>query len=107
MMHLKDLRKGAPPALYTGQANKADDVTLGSGQVNWPAVLAAANKVGVKHYFIEDESPIVDRAAPREPQVPREPEGEIAGLERNSKAATRHACRGFLFNKTPATEAAC
>jgi hypothetical protein len=27
--------------------------------VNWPEVLRTAAKVGVKHYFIEDESPTV------------------------------------------------
>jgi sugar phosphate isomerase/epimerase len=33
-----------------------DDVPLGTGQVNWPAVLRQAAAVGVKHYFVEDES---------------------------------------------------
>ena len=27
--------------------------------MNWPAILKAAQEVGVKHYFIEDESPTV------------------------------------------------
>ncbi|MEO8353447.1 MAG: sugar phosphate isomerase/epimerase, partial [Chthoniobacteraceae bacterium] len=57
LMHLKDLRKGARVGVYTGQAPKTDDVPLGTGQVNWPEVFAAAKKVGIKHYFIEDESP--------------------------------------------------
>jgi sugar phosphate isomerase/epimerase len=64
LMHLKDIRKGARTGIYTGKTDKADDVTLGTGQVNWPAVLAAANKVGIKHYFIEDESPTVDQQLP-------------------------------------------
>jgi sugar phosphate isomerase/epimerase len=56
LMHLKDYRKGLPTGIHTGKADPNDDVALGSGQVNWPVVLAAAEKYGVKHYFIEDES---------------------------------------------------
>jgi sugar phosphate isomerase/epimerase len=59
LMHLKDIRKGARIGVYTGKAPLTDDVALGTGQVNWPAVLRAAAKTGVKHYFIEDESPTV------------------------------------------------
>lgn len=65
LMHLKDIRKGARTGVYTGQANKADDVPLGTGMVDWPAVLSTAHKVGVKHYFIEDESPTVDTQLPQ------------------------------------------
>ncbi len=56
LMHLKDLRKGVATGVQTGIGEANDDVTLGTGQVNWPSVLAAAKKSGVKHYFIEDES---------------------------------------------------
>ena len=59
LMHLKDIRKGARLGVYTGKAPLTDDVPLGTGLVDWPAVLRAAAKVGVKHYFIEDESPTV------------------------------------------------
>jgi sugar phosphate isomerase/epimerase len=59
LMHLKDLRKGARTGIYTGKAPLTDDVPLGTGMVDWPAVLRVAAKVGVKHYFIEDESPTV------------------------------------------------
>jgi sugar phosphate isomerase/epimerase len=38
---------------------------LGSGQVDWPALLQAAQKVGVKYYFIEDESPTVVQQIPQ------------------------------------------
>ena len=64
LMHLKDLRKGAPTGIYTGKAPLTDDVPLGTGQVNWPAVFRAAAQAGVKHYFIEDESPTVETAIP-------------------------------------------
>jgi sugar phosphate isomerase/epimerase len=55
-MHVKDIRKGAPTGIYTGHAPSSDDVPVGSGQVDWPAVLKKANEVGVQWYFIEDES---------------------------------------------------
>ncbi len=56
MMHVKDIRKGAPTGLYTGHAPGTDDVPVGSGQVDWPSVLKEAQAVGVQWYFIEDES---------------------------------------------------
>lgn len=64
LMHLKDIRKGAPLRVYTGKSPLTDDVALGTGQVPWPAVLAAARKSGVKYYFIEDESPTVEAQLP-------------------------------------------
>jgi sugar phosphate isomerase/epimerase len=59
LMHLKDIRKGARTGVFTGKAPLTDDVALGTGMVDWPAVLRTAAKTGVKHYFIEDESPTV------------------------------------------------
>jgi len=64
LMHLKDIRKGARTGVYTGKAPLTDDVPLGTGQVDWPSVLKAAAKAGVKYYFIEDESPTVQDALP-------------------------------------------
>jgi sugar phosphate isomerase/epimerase len=57
LMHLKDIRKGARTGVFTGKAPLTDDVAIGTGQVNWPETLRAAAKIGIKHYFIEDESP--------------------------------------------------
>jgi sugar phosphate isomerase/epimerase len=56
LMHLKDIRKGVANDL-TGGTDTKNDVALGTGQIDIPAVLKAARKAGVKHYFIEDESP--------------------------------------------------
>jgi len=56
MMHVKDIRKGAPTGIFTGHAPAMDDVAVGTGQVDWPAVLREARAVGIKYYFIEDES---------------------------------------------------
>jgi len=58
-MHLKDLKKGVERGPLTGKTDVRNDVPLGTGQVDWTSVLAAARKVGVKYYFIEDESPDV------------------------------------------------
>jgi sugar phosphate isomerase/epimerase len=56
LMHLKDLKPGVATGLHTGGTDPNNDVVLGTGQMNWPKILAAARKSGVKHYFIEDES---------------------------------------------------
>jgi sugar phosphate isomerase/epimerase len=39
-------------------------VALGSGQADYPAILKAAQEIGVKHFFIEDESPVVLQQIP-------------------------------------------
>lgn len=57
LLHVKDIRKGAVTGLTTGSASPTDNVTVGTGQINWPEVLRAAQKIGVQHYFIEDETP--------------------------------------------------
>ena len=56
LMHLKDLRKGIPGNLSGGTAIE-NDVVLGTGAIDMVAVLKAAKKAGIKHYYIEDESP--------------------------------------------------
>jgi sugar phosphate isomerase/epimerase len=56
LMHLKDLKKGVVGNL-SGGTPKTNDVALGTGSINIPGVLKAAKKAGIKHYFIEDESP--------------------------------------------------
>ncbi len=59
LLHLKDLKKGVPTGSLAGKTDLTNDVALGTGQVDWPALLDACQKVGVKYYFIEDESPTV------------------------------------------------
>lgn len=56
LMHLKDLKQGVATGSLSGKTDVENDVTLGTGQVNYPAVIAAAKKIGIQHYFIEDES---------------------------------------------------
>lgn len=55
LMHVKDLRKGAA-INSTGGGPDEDSVPVGQGQVDWRAVLKAAQKAGVEYYFIEDEA---------------------------------------------------
>jgi len=57
LMHLKDLKKGVETGSHKGGTDVKNDVTLGTGQMDWSAILKAAKEAGVKHYFIEDESP--------------------------------------------------
>lgn len=63
LLHVKDLKKGVRGDL-SGGTPKENDVAVGTGQVDYPAVLKAAQKAGVKYYFIEDESPSVHEQIP-------------------------------------------
>ncbi len=65
LMHLKDLKKGVPTGSLVGKTDVTNDVVLGTGQMNWPAILATAKKAGVKYYFIEDESPTAPEQIPQ------------------------------------------
>ena len=65
LVHLKDLKKGVKTGELTAHTDLTNDVAIGSGQVDYPAVLKAAQKAGVKYYFIEDESPSVREQLPR------------------------------------------
>ncbi|MBL7857383.1 MAG: sugar phosphate isomerase/epimerase [Cyclobacteriaceae bacterium] len=64
LIHLKDLRKGVPKD-RTGGTSQENDVALGTGEINIPAILKAAKKAGVQHYFIEDESSRVNTQVPQ------------------------------------------
>ncbi len=65
LFHLKDMKKGVQTGKLTGQEDVNNDVVLGTGQIDLPAVIKAAQEIGVKHYFIEDEAP---RAVEQIPQ---------------------------------------
>ncbi len=63
-MHVKDLRKGTKKDL-TGLTSPENDVPLGTGELDIPAILKTAKKVGIQHYFIEDESSQVMTQVPQ------------------------------------------
>jgi len=65
LMHLKDMRKGLKTGELTGKTDVTNDVALGSGQMDWTAILKAAKKAGIKWYFIEDESPTAAEQIPQ------------------------------------------
>jgi sugar phosphate isomerase/epimerase len=65
LMHLKDMRKGTPTGLLTGSSDVNNDVALGAGTLDLPGILSAARQVGVKWYFIEDESAVSEEQIPQ------------------------------------------
>jgi sugar phosphate isomerase/epimerase len=56
-MHLKDMRPGVARTVHTGAADPdATEAPVGAGQIDYRAVLRAAREVGVRHYYVEDET---------------------------------------------------
>jgi sugar phosphate isomerase/epimerase len=64
LIHLKDLKKGAKKDL-TGLTGPENNVPLGEGELDIPGILREANKLGIKHFFIEDESDHVMTQVPK------------------------------------------
>ena len=64
LMHVKDMKKGVKGD-FSGKSDVSNDVAVGTGQMDWPTILSAAKKSGVKHYFIEDEAPTAAEQIPR------------------------------------------
>ena len=63
LMHVKDLKKGVKGD-FSGGTPVENDVTLGTGQLDLPKIMKAARKTKIKHYYIEDESPISGQQVP-------------------------------------------
>lgn len=55
LMHLKDMKKGIKKDL-TGGTDVEYNVPLGTGQLDMAGILKEGRKIGIAHYFIEDES---------------------------------------------------
>jgi sugar phosphate isomerase/epimerase len=55
-LHLKDMKKGTP--ILAGKATGTPDldVPVGTGAIDFPAILRAARAAGPQFYYIEDES---------------------------------------------------
>jgi sugar phosphate isomerase/epimerase len=64
LMHLKDIQKGTPTNL-TGQSDVNTNVPLGEGELDFQNILKTAKRVGVEHFFIEDESDRVMEQLPK------------------------------------------
>jgi sugar phosphate isomerase/epimerase len=56
MLHLKDREPGTK-GNQNGRAADETNVVLGKGDVGIAAIMKEAKKIGIKYYFIEDESP--------------------------------------------------
>lgn len=65
LTHIKDIRPGTELGGLPRDVREEDSVVLGTGLVDIPAALRAAQETGVKHHFIEDEA--VDAAE----QIPK------------------------------------
>lgn len=64
LMHLKDVRKGVA-GNDEGKLAAENSVVLGTGQLDMPAILKAAQKASVDHLYIEDESPAAEQQVPQ------------------------------------------
>ena len=64
-LHLKDLRVGVATGSLSGGTPPGNDVALGEGQIDIPAVIKAAQRAEIRHYYIEDESDSVLTQVPR------------------------------------------
>ena len=56
MFHVKDMRKGATAVGYTGGAPVEDNVIVGQGRMDWPAIVTEGLKDGANQFIIEDET---------------------------------------------------
>ena len=64
LTHLKDMKHSTPTGLLTGHSDASNCVAMGTGKIDFPPLLRAAEKAGVKWNFIEDESPSVEQQIP-------------------------------------------
>lgn len=70
-MHLKDMRKGVPTGEFNGHVIQGNFAPLGQGQIDTVGVMRTAHEIGVKSYFIEDESASPDKGIPQSVQFLR------------------------------------
>ncbi|MFA5263836.1 MAG: sugar phosphate isomerase/epimerase [Opitutaceae bacterium] len=64
-LHMKDLKKGVERGTLSGGTDINNDVVLGTGQIDWKAVLKTSQEIGVKFYVIEDESDAILTQVPQ------------------------------------------
>lgn len=58
LLHLKDKDKAAPPETDEGKVARTSFKEVGSGGLDFPAILKAASSAGVSHFFVEqDQTP--------------------------------------------------
>jgi sugar phosphate isomerase/epimerase len=64
LMHIKDMRKGAPLGNQQAHADNKDSVPAGQGFIPWDKIIPLALKNGCQDFFIEDESPLAMTQVP-------------------------------------------
>ena len=55
MLHLKDRKSGYPPSQVPDR-NSEHMTPVGTGMIDWKAILEAAQRNGVQHLFVEQDS---------------------------------------------------
>ncbi|MFL5563173.1 MAG: sugar phosphate isomerase/epimerase family protein [Gemmatimonadaceae bacterium] len=56
LMHIKDMKPGVARGSLSGGLPAEQQAAIGEGQVPWGALMAAAQKDGFEHYYLEDET---------------------------------------------------
>jgi sugar phosphate isomerase/epimerase len=59
LLHCKDMERGTGRRFDEG-VPRTTFKEVGNGSLDWPAILHTANSVGVKHYFVEQDSTPAD-----------------------------------------------
>jgi sugar phosphate isomerase/epimerase len=54
--YIKDPRRGSERN-FTGTTTDDESVSIGTGEIDWKSGLKQAQRIGIQHYFIEDEAP--------------------------------------------------
>jgi len=65
LMHIKDMNPGVARGSLAAGIPAEQKAVIGRGQVDWPALMQAAQRDGFVHYYLEDESPDPVRSAPQ------------------------------------------
>lgn len=57
LMHIKDMKPGVARGSLSGGLPAEQQAVIGQGQVDWAALMQAAERDGLQEYYIEDETP--------------------------------------------------
>jgi sugar phosphate isomerase/epimerase len=65
LMHIKDMKPGLPRGSLAGGIADSLKAPIGAGQVDWPALLQAAERDGLAQFYVEDETTEPVKNAPQ------------------------------------------
>jgi sugar phosphate isomerase/epimerase len=103
LMHLKD-RKPGTEGNQNGRADDATNVVLGSGDVGIAEIMKTAKKIGIEHYFIEDESERVVEQVPQSLQFLASLNKNANGKEKSKEAKSKSEGKGKAKEKSKSTK---